>query len=324
MKKNKGSVPKLNASSRILYQEAIHRGIKCTAFNDHETILMKKGNKSWYTRGSRTSLQSSVGRTIANNKFLTKQILTHFKLPTANYVKINHKDEINTIKKLKFPIVMKPLSGAHGRGVIVGIQNIQDTKKYLKTVKLPVLFEEQVNGTEYRILCIDYKFIAATFRKNAFVTGDGQQSIEQLIQEKNKHPWRKPGHKGNLTSIKIDHLVKSYIKKQGYTLKSIPAKNQEVILRKTCNLSTGGEPHDVTDLVCKENKQLFSKISKVCDLNTIGIDFMCQDLSKPYSQQNCTVIEVNASPGLRMHHFPLKGKPINAAGFILDMVESKL
>mgnify|MGYP000464332116 CR=1 FL=1 len=60
------STVKLNASSRIMYEEAVSRGIACTIFHDHETIFMSKDGHEWYTRGSRTSFQSSVGKTIAD------------------------------------------------------------------------------------------------------------------------------------------------------------------------------------------------------------------------------------------------------------------
>jgi len=119
--------------------------------------------------------------------------------------------------------------------------------------------------------------------------------------------------------------VLTYLKEQAYGLDSIPAEGIEVYLRKTANLSSGGEAWDVTDEVCQENRNLFEKIAKVCDLNTLGIDMMCQTLKSPIEfQENAGVIEINGSPGLRMHHYPLQGKPRNIAAIILDMVEKKL
>ncbi|MGD9129738.1 MAG: ATP-grasp domain-containing protein [Candidatus Woesebacteria bacterium] len=316
---------KLDASARIMYQEAQKRGIKCTTFGDNNTILMQKNGKHWYTRGSRTSFQSAIGCVIANLKELTKKILTHFDLPTAKYVVVKNSEEIQNIDKLQFPLVMKPIAGAHGRDVIVGIKDIEEAKKYYQEKPQKVLFEEMLEGTEYRIVCVDFKFVAAAFRKAAYVTGDGKKSITQLIDEKNQHPWRKEGHEGNLTKIKIDNLLKGYLKEQNLSLDSIPSKNKEVILRKTANLSTGGEAWNVTNQVSPENKKLFEKIAKACDLNVIGIDMMCQNLNTDITQQNkAGIIEVNKSPGLRMHHYPMKGKPINIAAKILDLVEKQL
>lgn len=314
--------PPLDASARLLYEEALKRGISCTTFGDHQTILMQKGTNSWYTCGSRTSFQSSVGRTISNNKYLTKKILEYYHLPTANSVTVFSEDEIDRIASLKFPVVMKPISGAHGKDVIVGIKNLEEAKKYWLHYQARMIVEEMLEGTEYRILCVDYQFVAATYRKYAYVVGDGQSTIEELVKIKNQHPWRKAGHEGNLTKIDLDEVVKNNLAELSLSSTSIPKKGEEIKLRKTANLSTGGEPWDVSKEVCPENRLLFEKIAKSCDLNTIGIDIMCQSLKTPIlEQKKAGVLEVNGSPGLRMHHFPLQGVAIDAAGKILDMVE---
>jgi cyanophycin synthetase len=324
------SFPKLNISSQLIHDEALKRDIKCTRFNDPNTVLMEKAGKMWYIKGSRTSTQSSIGKSLADFKHLTKYILNHFSIPTAPYVVVKNMSEIEKVTELSFPVVGKPTVGNHGDGVIVGIKNLKEAREYaqyqfdnfLNREDEYVIFEELLQGKEYRILCIDYKFVAAAYRKPAFVTGDGVHTITQLIEEKNQHPWRSDGHIAPLTKIIVDELVIKKLTEEGLTTESVPAAGQDVILRKTGNLSTGGEAWNVSNEVHPENKALFEKIARVCDLNTTGIDVMCSDLSKPIvGQEKAGVIEVNVSPGLRMHHYPLQGEPVNAAGLILDMVE---
>jgi cyanophycin synthetase len=182
-----------------------------------------------------------------------------------------------------------------------------------------MLFEEMLRGTEYRVVCIDYTLQAVAFRKPAHVIGDGTHTIQQLIDEKNRHPWRGEGHENNLTKIIVDETVHNVLAEQQLTLDAVPTQDREVLLRKTANLSTGGEAWDVTDQVCAENKFLFEKIARVCDLSIVGIDVMCESLSTPIEQQShAGVIEVNASPGLRMHHYPIQGKARNVAQTILE------
>lgn len=315
------TTPTLNASSRIMYEEAQNWGVECTTFGDHETILMKKTGATWYTRGSRTSLQSSVGKTMADNKWLTKKILTHFNLPTARGEKISQASDLLKLEQLKYPIVIKPLAERHGKGVLVGVKNYDQAQTIISSQSGPLLAEEQLNGVEYRAVCVDFKLVAMAFRKPAFVIGDGHHSIEELVAQKNKHPWRGVGHRFNLSLIEVDDVVVEYLKDQNLTPSSIAAANQEVFLRKTANLSTGGEAWDVTAQVCPENRQLLEAIAKACDLNVVGIDIMCQSLTTPITTQpNTGVIEVNASPGLRMHHFPIQGQPINVARHIFTMI----
>lgn len=314
----------LNASSKLMYQEALRRGISCTLFGDNETILMEKDGKSWYTRGSRTSLQSSVGKTIGDYKPLTKSILTHFDIPTAKYVVIDSFKELELIDQLSCPLVMKPIDASHGKDVFTGIDSHKQAKDhYLVTKQGKVIVEEQLKGIEFRIVCVDFKFVAASYRKPAFVTGDGLRTINHLVEEKNKHPWRGKGHTAPLTYIKINDQDLKYIFTQGYQdLDQVPEDGVEVFLKRTANLSTGGEAHNVTDQVSNENKELFEKIARVTDLNVVGIDVMCKDLKSPIEgQENSGVIEVNASPGLRMHHYPSEGSSINIAKEILDYVK---
>jgi len=319
-------IPQLNASSRIMWETAERLGISCIDFGDRETILMELNGQSWYTRGSRTSFQSSVGKTIADYKPLTKKVLTHFKLPTAASVLIHSEVDLKLMADLHFPVVMKPVAGGHGKDVIVGLNDLEAVKKNWISFKpnQTVLVEEMLVGTEYRVICIDYRFVACAFRKPAYVSGNNQKTIEELVAEKNQHPWRGTGHTNNLTLITIDDLVNEYLESQNLTLASVPVQNQEVLLRRTANLSTGGEAWDVTKTVCEENKQLFEKIARVCDLNICGIDVMCNTLAKPLSTQpKAGVIEVNASPGLRMHHYPMQGTPRDVAAIILQSALKK-
>lgn len=319
------STVQLNASSRIMYQEALSRGITCTVFSDHETILMEKDGHQWYVRGSRNSFQSSVGKTIADLKPLTKEVLLKFGFPTGKFVKVGSKDGLTDALKaevgaFRYPIVMKPIDARHGEGVVVGLKSLAELESVYKP-KTAMIVEEQLRGVEYRIVCVDYKFVAAAFRKPAHVIGDGKRTIEELVAEKNTHPWRGESHEKNLTLIKIDDTVVANLAELNMTPTSVPAENLEVLLRKTANLSTGGEAWNVSDQVHPANRKVFEEIARHCDLNVAGIDVMCDALDKPLTEQPYAgIIEVNASPGLRMHHFPIQGEPVNVAGKILDSI----
>lgn len=316
----------LSISARLLYQAAIKRGIKCTIFSEH-LLFMEYQNKSWYTCGSRTSLQSSVGKTIADYKHLGKRVLLHHQLPTSKAVIISDPSQLETAKELTFPVVMKPSFGNQGEGVFVGLNSLDEIAKKIITYntvnhEYPVVIEEFLSGEkEFRIICLDYKFTAAAYRQRAQVRGDGKHTISELINQKNQHPWRKEGHQAPLTTIKKDEITQECLQEKNLTLDSIPAKGEKVILRKTANLSTGGEAIDVTQSVHPQNKTLFEKIARVTDLNFVGIDIKCDSLEIPlFQQKNTGVIELNVSPGLRMHHYPMQGKAINIADKIIEFV----
>lgn len=314
----------LSISTRLLYEELSKQRI-ITSIINNQLLELKIKNKLIYLKGTKNSLQSSVGSSIAQNKNLSKIILHRYNIPTAKHVVVEKRKQLKKIKRLQFPIVMKPIDGAHGKGVVVGIKSYSKSRTFFiqsqMQNKKTMIFEETLLGNEFRILCIDHKFVAATLRKPAFITGDGKKTIEELIHEKNQHPWRSDDHTTPLSKIMIDDLLNYDLAEKGLSYISIPKKGEEIQLRKTSNISNGGEPENVTAQVCKENKNLFEKISVVCDLNIIGLDVMCQTLSKPLIEQDgAGIVEINASPGLRIHHYPLKGKPINVASKIIEMI----
>ena len=77
--------------------------------------------------------------------------------------------------------------------------------------------------------------------------GDGVHTIEQLVDEVNHDPRRGIGHEKVLTRLVFDHQAESLLAKKGYTRETVPADGEQVFLRSTGNLSTGGTATDMTD-----------------------------------------------------------------------------
>ena len=76
------------------------------------------------------------------------------------------------------------------------------------------------------MLVINYKFICAALRTPASVTGDGEHTIQWLVDEVNKDSRRGFGHEKVLTQIKIDGFTQKMLDDKGYTLETIPAKGE--------------------------------------------------------------------------------------------------
>jgi cyanophycin synthetase len=109
----------------------------------------------------------------------------------------------------------------------------------------------------------------------------------------------------------------------GYTLETIPKKNELVLLKPTANLSTGGTSADVSDEVHPANIFMFERIARIIGLDICGIDVMANDLQTPVSENGGAILEVNAAPGFRMHLEPAKGLARNVAEPVIDMLFPK-
>ncbi|MDB5195959.1 MAG: cyanophycin synthetase, partial [Flaviaesturariibacter sp.] len=189
-------------------------------------------------------------------------------------------------------------------------------KKYSERI----VVERFVEGYDFRVLVINKRFIAAAKRTPAAVVGNGFQTIEQLVAKINTDPRRGDGHCNVLTKIRIDQATIDLLAKKKYTLQTVPKKGEEVWLKATANLSTGGTAEDITDAVHPANCRLFERVARTVGLDICGIDIMAPDLVTPLTENGGAIIEVNAAPGFRMHLEPTIGTPRNVAAPVIDML----
>jgi cyanophycin synthetase len=133
----------------------------------------------------------------------------------------------------------------------------------------------------------------------------------------NADPMRGEGHEKPLTKIKIDSVAEITLSRQGYDPDSVPNDRQIVYIRENANLSTGGTAVDVTDIVHPETVRMAERAAKLIGLDIAGIDIVTADITKSLRESGA-IIEVNAAPGIRMHHYPSAGKSRDVATAILD------
>ncbi|MFM7758072.1 MAG: cyanophycin synthetase, partial [Crocinitomicaceae bacterium] len=254
----------------------------------------------------------------------TKRMLDAASIPVAKgSICVDEEDLEDTIKKIGYPIVIKPLDGNHGKGASINVTNWEDAVEglaYAKKYSRKVIVERFITGFDFRVLVIDNKVIAAAQRVPAHVVGDGQHSIQWLIDETNKDPRRGYGHENVLTEITVDRDTEELLDKLNYTLETVPTLGEIVYLKSTANLSTGGTSIDVTDMMHPENVFMSERISRVIGLDICGIDIMAQNLTEPLKENGGVILEVNAAPGFRMHLAPSDGLPRNVAAPVMDML----
>src|SRR5690606_12289610 len=155
-----------------------------------------------------------------------------------------------------------------------------------------VLVEQYVTGSDYRILLVDHKLVAAAKRIPAHVIGDGYNSIQLLIDTVNEDPARGTGHENVLTKITGCRDTKNLLMQKSYTLESIPPAGETVFLKSTANLSTGGTAIDVTDDLHPQNIKLFERVSRLIGLDVCGIDVMSPTVEKPIKEVGGAILEI--------------------------------
>lgn len=313
--------PQLTA---YIVDEATKRGIPCIGLNGYHLVQLGHGVHQKKIQRSSTNLTSSIGVKTGGNKHLTKKILrsSGVPVPDGRLVPEIH-DLEKAIKEIGFPIALKPLSANHGKGISLNITNLADAISAFRTAKLfsgpsGVIVEKFIQGGDYRLLTIGYRFVAAAKRTAAVVFGDGTSTIKDLVDRVNLDPRRGTGHNKPLTFITIDEITLQILRRKGLTPGSILPPGESLFLKDTANLSTGGTSADVTDLVHPDNILLMERVAKIIDLDICGIDIISPDISVPLLRNGGVVIEVNSGPGFRIHMDPYEGKPRNVAGSAID------
>jgi cyanophycin synthetase len=113
--------------------------------------------------------------------------------------------------------------------------------------------EQFAEGRDHRVLVIDGRVVACAERVPARVFGDGVRTLRMLVEEANRDPRRGIGHTKILTRLPLDEQTESYLAKSGRTLETVPSPGEQVMLRPTANLSTGGTSIDRTDEMHPDN-----------------------------------------------------------------------
>jgi len=318
---------RLGPSTGCIVDEAAKRGIPFIRLNKQSLVQLGYGVHQKRIRATIASTTSNIAVDIAGDKEETKLLLDAAQIPVPKGTVIRTEEGLkDAIDLLGYPLVIKPIDGNHGKGNTTNITNYEQALKAFAAAKeynRSLIAEKFITGYDFRALVINYKFVCAALRTPASVTGDGEHTIQWLIDETNKDPRRGYGHEKVLTQITIDQFTQKMLDDHGYTLETIPKKDELVLLKPTANLSTGGTSTDVTDEVHPANIFMFERIARIIGLDICGIDVMANDLQTPVSENGGAILEVNAAPGFRMHLEPAKGLARNVAEPVIDMLFPK-
>lgn len=321
----------LGPSTNAICKEALKRGIPVTRIGEDSILQLGYGKYQKRIEATLTENTSCISVDISCDKELTKHLLRDACLPVAEgSVVFDINDALDYAHSMGYPVVVKPKDGNQGKGVSVNINNDEELKegydiacKYSRDV----IVERYIHGKDYRVLVVGDNVAAVSQRIPPSIIGDGASTISQLVDRENENPKRGIDHEKQLTRIIVDDISLATLRKKQLSLDSVLENGEKLYLRENANLSTGGIAVDCTDIIHQSNIEIAVKAAKLIGLDVAGVDITTPDISKPIMESGGVIIEINAAPGIRMHHYPAEGKPRNAAKSIVDMLypaESKV
>ncbi|MEW6366285.1 MAG: acetate--CoA ligase family protein [Acidobacteriota bacterium] len=237
------------------------------------------------------------------------------------------KEALAQAEQLGFPVVVKPVAGHKGQGVTTNVRSMDELRSAYQAAEQSarqekghndgVIVEQQIEGTDHRLLAVNGKFLAALQRIPAYVDGNGHDTIETLIERENATSARVDNARSPLCKIKTDENLIEFLKLQRLSLRSVPKPGERIFLRRVANISAGGVSINVTSKVHPKNVKLVEDIASFFNLTALGIDVLAGDISKPWTDGDFGIIEINAAPGVFMHLTPAIGDPLDIPAAIL-------
>lgn len=355
---------RLGPSTAAIAEAARRRGIPVRRVGGLSMLRLGYGCHRRLVSAAMTELTSAIGVDIAGDKVLGKQLMARAGIPVPDgVVACTEAEVVRALSQLGAPVVIKPRNGNHGRCITVGVRNAAEAGQAYRRAaagsgSCEVIVETFVPGKDYRVLVVDGKVTAAAELRPPAVTGDGTRTVIELIDELNADPRRGHGHSRPLTKITVDDAMLANLASRGFEPGSVPARGQQVHLRRNGNLSTGGTSKDVTDQVHADVAELCRRTADLTGLDICGIDLRLEDIGAPLfgpglgggtsgaghpglghnrdghhpglpdglaarqaaglGGQAAAVIEINACPGLRMHLAPAEGAGRAVAEAIVD------
>jgi cyanophycin synthetase len=312
-------------TSLVMIEAARRRGIPVRRNLEDGIIQLGLGATLRRLRSTMTDFTSVIAAEITSDKQRTKQALARVGLgvPEGDTARTLAR-ALEIVDAIGFPVLLKPLDANNGRGISGRIDDLDGVRQAwpAAVAEHPVVVVERfASGNDHRVLVVAGRVVAVTERIPAHVRGDGVRTIRALADEINQDPNRsKSNPSASLSLLPLDDRTEAFLRRSGRTLDSVPAYGEVVTLRSTANISTGGTGVDRTDDIHPENRALCELAAGAVALDVAGLDVLSPDIAVPFRENGAVVIEVNASPGIRMHTHPDQGTPRDVPGAILDML----
>jgi len=319
----------MELSTQLLLREAVRRGIAFDILDRGENFVrLKRDENIQYVRqATKTSLDNYAGILVMENKVITKQILEEhgIRVPKG----LDYTDQISAKAGFQYfkgrAVVIKPKLTNFGLGITI-LKSNTDVTIFERAVDIAfgfdssILIEEFIEGKEFRFFVMSDEVVGILHRVPANVSGNGINTVRELVTEKNKDPLRGKGYHTPLEKIQMGEAELMFLKTQGKDFDSIPGNDDTVFLRENSNISTGGDSIDFTDDIPDSYKQIAVKAAQALDVKITGLDMIIPDYTQEATDDNYAIIELNFNPAIHIHCHPYKGKNRRLNEKLLDLL----
>ncbi len=309
--------------SRVVWEEARRRGIDMKQLvmfgKPLDQYRMKHNDKIVYFDSLPIPAELLVLQHNWDDKFLLKEELSKKNIPVPSFFTFPAfiPTDLNEIfSKFKKPIIVKPRVGSRGRHTVTNIHTLEQFEEAINVAKKICAYlsvEEHLQGDVCRATFVNGKLMGFYRGVSPFVIGDGLQTIEQLILEKDA------SRHDRVEKVQVNQEVKDYIARLGFNLQDVLPDGLRLSLTYRTGRLFGGTTREMLDELHPSFITILTEAAKIVGLPVIGFDCIVLDPTKDANSQRWGIIECNTLPFIDLHYYALEGKPKNIAGAIWDM-----
>lgn len=265
--------------------------------------------------------ESALSAAVEGDKLLTKRLLDEVGVSTpSGRIATSEEDTVAAQRELGRTVVVKPRYGAMGKGVTVNIDDENDLRAAFRRARGSagdVLVEEYIKGAEYRGHGSSEECVAVFKRLLPSVTGNGRDSVTELVASKNSVRKLNPNTMTN--PIILDAVADGALSRQGLDRDSIIPEGQTVIVREVNGITGGGDSRECLD-DCPVNVRTATSaaIAAIPGMDWGGTDIIVRD-----GTDEAFVMEVNTVASIGGSVFPVYGKPRDTAAEVWRRIRER-
>ena len=291
-----------STDTRIYAAAAMTLGLKLEIFpRNPSRIAISDGSNRLMIKNARLGCNDSNAKNLAWDKFRTYKLLENNDITVPEHQRFRAQDFASAREMQEailgsthngFPRVLKPVRGGRSRGVHV-VYDYAELKSVLLGLpgshETDLLLEQFIPGEHYRVFLCRNRIIDILHRKHASVTGDGNSTVQELVDRQNRER--------ELFGVPL--IPETLVADSAAMPPDTVLENGKVHqLSRLVDFKLGGTVFRVErESVHKENCELFEKISALSGLAFCCVDIIMPDISVTFRDQKYSMNEINHIPG---------------------------
>jgi cyanophycin synthetase len=171
----------LGPSTQAIVDEAEKRKIPALRLDDYNLVQLGTGKFNKKIRATITSDTNLIAVETADSKYLTTLMLKDAGIPVLETIKTDSAEDVIAFgERINSAIVIKPSEAYQGKNLridLTGKDEIEEAFNYAMQFNQEVIAQPYFKGNSYRLLVINFKFVAAAELIPPFITGNGKATI---------------------------------------------------------------------------------------------------------------------------------------------------